>query len=594
MSTLRQVRCAVYTRKSSEEGLEQAFNSLDAQRQAGLDYIKSQKSQGWIPVTGSYDDGGYSGGSTDRPGLQRLLEDIKRGRVDVVLVYKVDRLSRSLADFARLMALFDEHQVSFVSVTQQFNTTTSMGRLTLNMLLSFAQFEREVAGERIRDKIAATRRKGVWVCGQPPLGYRLPREGDPGFSPGDRVLRVIEPEARLVRAIYSGYLKHGSLVELAARLNAAGHTTKRWTSTRGKEHGGKPISAALLYRILTNPLYTGRIQSTRGKGADQAESYPGQHEPIIDSSTWDKVQARMRSAQPDQRCRWTHTHLLKGKLRTFEGHSMSPGSVQRPGSKRAGNGATRLVRYYVSQKAIKHGHGSCPIKTINAGYMDDLVRGLVLDHLRTAHGLDLRGRDASERDHWVREVLTSAVLAPERLTLELAKDAVAACGQSIREGVVISGAQPPRRRSADDAVPTCPFTPEVEDRGEHTVLTLALTIKRHDGRRVLVSAEGGDLLSTATAEGRPVPREHLVRAVGQAYAWRERLLRTGATVESIAQEAGVTDAHVHSILLLTQLGPAVLRTILGGTLHRRATLADLLATAERLEWSIQAQLLERR
>ena len=193
------VRCAVYTRKSSEEGLDMAFNSLDAQREAGLDYIKSQKHQGWTAITTAYDDGGYSGGSTDRPDLQRLLDDIHKGRVDVVVVYKVDRLSRSLADFAQLMQTFDEHNVSFVSVTQQFNTTTSMGRLTLNMLLSFAQFEREVAGERIRDKIAATKRKGVWVCGQPPLGYRLPREGEPDFVLNDRTLRVIEPEAELIR-----------------------------------------------------------------------------------------------------------------------------------------------------------------------------------------------------------------------------------------------------------------------------------------------------------------------------------------------------------------------------------------------------------
>jgi site-specific DNA recombinase len=255
------LRCAIYTRKSSEEGLDMAFNSLDAQREAGLDYIKSQRSHGWVAIDALYDDGGFSGGNTERPGLKRLLADIRAQRVDIVVVYKVDRLSRSLTDFARLMQLFDDHRVSFVSVTQQFNTTTSMGRLTLNMLLSFAQFEREVAGERIRDKIAATFRRGVFVTGQPPLGYRRPREGEPGFV--ERKLLIVPEEAELVRSVYTGYLELRSLVALAARLNAAGHRTKLWTSSRGVPRGGKPFSASLVHRILTNPIYIGKIAHTR-------------------------------------------------------------------------------------------------------------------------------------------------------------------------------------------------------------------------------------------------------------------------------------------------------------------------------------------
>jgi len=342
------LRCAVYTRKSSEEGLDQAFNSLDAQREAGLAYIASQKHQGWVPVREAYDDGGYSGGSTERPGLQRLLADISQGRLDVVVVYKVDRLSRSLADFARLMQAFDAHRVSFVSVTQQFSTTTSMGRLTLNMLLSFAQFEREVTGERIRDKIAATKRRGVWVCGVPPMGYRLPAEGDPGFARGadgraaDRVLQIVEPEAGLVRAVYAGYLELGSLVELARTLNGRGHTTKRWVSARGAGHGGRPLTAPFLHRVLTNPVYTGHITHVPGRnkpgpgGPAEVQVFRGRHEPIIDRATWDAVRHRMVSAERQDRQRWTHTHLLKGRLRTFEGHAMSPTTVQRPAGGRAG------------------------------------------------------------------------------------------------------------------------------------------------------------------------------------------------------------------------------------------------------------------
>ena len=241
-------RCAIYTRKSHEEGLDQAFNSLDAQREAGLDYIRSQKHEGWEARDERY-DGGCSGGNMRRPALRRLLEDIERGGIEVVVVYKVDRLSRSLHDFAQMMRLFDERKVSFVSVTQQFNTTTSMGRLTLNMLLSFAQFEREVTGERIRDKLAATKKKGMWVGGQPPLGYRLE----------ERQLVVIPEEAQLVRRIFRGRLAHPSLVELAQQLDEEGFTTKRWRSRGGNWHGGRRLTPKYLYRILTHPLYIGKI-----------------------------------------------------------------------------------------------------------------------------------------------------------------------------------------------------------------------------------------------------------------------------------------------------------------------------------------------
>ncbi|TVQ61271.1 MAG: recombinase family protein [Phycisphaerales bacterium] len=604
------LRCAVYTRKSSEEGLDQAFNSLDAQREAGLDYIKSQKHQGWTAITTPYDDGGYSGGSTDRPGLQRLLADISKRRVDVVVVYKVDRLSRSLADFARLMQTFDERGVSFVSVTQQFNTTTSMGRLTLNMLLSFAQFEREVTGERIRDKIAATKRKGVWVCGQPPLGYRLPREGDPGFSTGDRVLRVIEPEAELVRAIFRGYLERASPVELAARLNAEGRTTKKWTSSRGVTHGGRPLNAAFIHRVLTNPVYIGKIAHTRGRNIrgvpKQTEVHEGRHEPIIDRATWDRVHAEMRTAERASRRVWTHTHLLKGKLRTLEGHAMSPGSVQRPVSKRAdvcralGEDARRIVRYYVSQKAVKQGYKTCPIKSISAAQIDELVRAVVLGHLHREHSADLHSQEPQARDRWVREVIHRVVIAPDQISIELARDRIAACIEAVRETASGSSPSPSpssssnpstRARGATAQVPVCPFTPELDDRGPRLVLTLRVQIKRHDGRRVLLSPDGHDLLTMLAPDGRPMPQDHLVRAIGLAYAWRRDLLEPGATIDAVAQRAGVAPSRLHAMLPLTQLSPAVLRAVFTGTLSSSTTLADLQRTARDLEWSRQAQAL---
>ncbi|MGE3109553.1 MAG: recombinase family protein [Phycisphaerales bacterium] len=590
------VRCAVYTRKSSEEGLDMAFNSLDAQREAGIDYIKSQKHQGWTAIATAYDDGGYSGGSTDRPGLQRLLDDIHKGRVDVVVVYKVDRLSRSLADFAQLMQTFDEHNVSFVSVTQQFNTTTSMGRLTLNMLLSFAQFEREVAGERIRDKIAATKRKGVWVCGQPPLGYRLPRQGDPDFVLNDRTLRVIQPEAELIRLVFNGYLELGSLVDLAAKLNAESHTTKHWISSRGKEHGGRPLTAAFLYRVLTNPVYIGKIAHTRGRNNQsvpkQTDVYQGHHEAIVDQAIWDQVHAKMGTIERESCQKWTHTHLLKGKIRTFEGHAMSPGSVQRPVSKRKdvlsarGADARRIVRYYVSQKAVKQGFKTCPIKTVNAAHIDDLIRGLVLDHLKNQHNADLRGQEPEARDRWIREVVHRVMVAPDRITVELVHNRIAACVDEARE----LGTNRPARKSTSP-VPACPFTPEIEDRGQHLAITLHIQIKRHDGRRVLLSPDGHDLLTTVTPDGRPVARDHLVRAVGLAFAWRRELLRTDHTVESVAQRAGLTATRVHSILTLTHLSPSILRSVLTGALESSVTLADLLRAAQHLDWSRQAQAI---
>ena len=587
------LRCAVYTRKSSEEGLDMAFNSLDAQREAGLDYIKSQKHQGWIAIATAYDDGGYSGGSTDRPGLQRLLDDIQKARVDVVVVYKVDRLSRSLADFARLMQTFDEHNVSFVSVTQQFNTTTSMGRLTLNMLLSFAQFEREVSGERIRDKIAATKRKGVWVCGQPPLGYRLPREGDADFVLNDRILRVVRPEAELVRAIFNGYLELGSLVDLAARLNAEGHTTKRWVSSRGRDHGGRPLTAAFLYRVLSNPVYIGKIAHTRGRNnrsiPRQTEVYQGHHEPIIDQATWDQVHTQRGTIDRQSRQKWTHTHLLKGKIRTFQDHAMSPGSVQRPVSKRndvRGSDTRRVVRYYVSQKAVKQGFKTCPIKTINAAHIDDLIRGLVLDHLRNRHGVDLRVLEPEVRDRWVREVVHRVVVAPDQIAVELVHNRIAASVDAAREAGVN---RPPSKGVVP--IPSCPFTPEIEDRDQHLVLTLRIQIKRHDGRRVLLSPDGHDLLTTISPDGRPVTRDHLVRAIGLAFAWQRELLRKDCTVASVAERAGIVPSRVHLILVLTHLSPAILRSVLTGTLGSSVTLADLLRAAQHLDWSRQAQAI---
>ena len=273
------VRCAIYTRKSTEEGLQQEFNSLDAQREAGEAFITSQKHEGWQVIPYPYDDGGYTGGNMDRPALQRLLVDVNKKAIDCVVVYKVDRLSRSLLDFAKIMELFDKQGVSFVSVTQQFNTTNSLGRLTLNIFLSFAQFEREIISERTRDKMSAARRKGKWIGGHPVLGYDIDPKGGK--------LIVNPDEAQRVRAIYKMYLKHGTLSAVWDELQHLGWRSKSWHTEAGVLRGGKPISKSGLYGTLTNALYSGMVDH---KGV----LYPGEHERIVDQRVWDKVQSGLR------------------------------------------------------------------------------------------------------------------------------------------------------------------------------------------------------------------------------------------------------------------------------------------------------------
>ena len=278
-----QIRCAIYTRKSSEEGLEQDFNSLDAQRESCEAFIRSQKHEGWVCLSELYDDGGISGATMERPALKRLLADIEADRIDAVVVYKVDRLTRSLNDFAKIVEVFDRQAVSFVSVTQQFNTTTSMGRLTLNMLLSFAQFEREVTGERIRDKIAASKKKGMWMGGLPPLGYDVK----------DRKLVVNEREAETVRHIYRRYAALGSVLALKEELDRDGVVSKARVDKYGRRTGGRPLARGALYLMLQNRIYRGEI-------VHKENSYPGEHEAIIDQALWDEVQRQLAANRFDR------------------------------------------------------------------------------------------------------------------------------------------------------------------------------------------------------------------------------------------------------------------------------------------------------
>ena len=341
----RRQRCAIYTRKSSEEGLDMAFNSLDAQRESCEAYVTSQKAEGWAAIRERYDDGGFSGGTLERPGLKRILQDVEEGLIDVIVVYKIDRLSRSLMDFAKLVEIFDRNQVTFVSVTQSFNTTTSMGRLTLNILLSFAQFEREVIGERIRDKFAASRKRGMWMGGHVPLGYDV----------RDRKLIINEDEAATVRMMFERYVTIGSATTLAKMLVAEGARTKR----------GNPMDKGTLYKILNNKLYLGFAVH---KGA----VHDGQHEAIISQELWDKAHSILQT-NPWQRATNTRRQtpaLLKGIIFTETGAAMTPAATKK---------GTRLYRYYVSMDLIRNrstGEASGPLR-LPAGLVEGAVVGEV-------------------------------------------------------------------------------------------------------------------------------------------------------------------------------------------------------------------------
>tara|TARA_R110002072_G_scaffold294716_1_gene465085 strand:+ start:34760 stop:36454 length:1695 start_codon:yes stop_codon:yes gene_type:complete len=559
---MKTIRCAVYTRKSNEEGLDLAFNSLDAQLEAGLDYIKSQKHEGWEAVKARYSDGGFSGGTMKRPGLKQLLDDIDKGRIDVVVVYKVDRLSRSLGDFAKMMEVFDEKRVSFVSVTQQFNTSTSMGRLTMNMLLSFAQFERDVSGERIRDKIAATKKKGYWVGGTPPLGYRLQQEKE------TKGIYIIPEEAELVRKMFALYIEHRSPLVVANTFGEQGFSTKRWISKNDRVHGGKRLTTKYVHGVLTNALYIGKITHTR---SGKTDVYEGLHQAIIEQECWENAQRIMKKQKKSDLHRWTHPHLLKGKIRTSDGFMMSPSSTHRPLTKQTETKQKRLVRYYISQRAIKHGFKNCPIKTINAEHLDELIRGLVLSHLQHE---DLLNQSSKIRDRWIRRVIDEVTVSADEVKVKLTNS----------ELVILQSHRFKSTTAEQLPHPTCLHKPRVEEHGDSTTLTLEIQIKKFDGRRMLLSPDGTDLIIPS----KPEPQQHIVDAIGLAYRWHDEMIKSGLKIVEYAERHGIARTRMIKLLPLTQLSPQVLRTALTGTLSSTITLDDLLRASKQLDWTKQA------
>jgi site-specific DNA recombinase len=525
------LRCAVYTRKSSEHGLEQDFNSLDAQREAGEAFIKSQAHEGWKLIRTHYDDGGLSGGTLERPALQSLLTDIRARRIDVVVVYKVDRLTRSLADFAKLVELFEAHGVSFVSVTQQFNTTTSMGRLTLNVLLSFAQFEREVAGERIRDKFAASRRKGMWMGGTIPLGYDVK----------DRKLIVNEAEAETVRLIFRRYLAVGCVSKLQVDLDRKGIHSKERILTSGQVQGGCSFGRGALYHLLRNRIYRGEVVH---KGA----AYRGEHKSIVDEDLWNAVQVNLSGDIVQQRqARIESGALLTGLIFDNRGNRMtSTYTVRR----------RNHYRYYVSRGPVqdqKGGKGALPRVAA-----DDVERAIV-QALACALSRDDLATDAA-----------SGIWSPETRTV--LRESVERIVVSYEEIQVIL------KRKAGDAGTA---TVGGNDRdAPTTILKVLLPGARPRARKeILIPGNCGS-----------VPRhidKALMLALARARSWM-RGLRQGeyADTAEIGRRFSFSNAHVRRLLRFAYLAPDILEAIVDGRQPRSLTVRALLRSIP-LAWSEQ-------
>lgn len=547
------LRCAIYTRKSSEEGLQMEFNSLDAQRESCLAYIESQKSEGWRAVSKHYDDGGYSGGNTNRPAMQALLADVAAGLIDVIVVYKVDRLTRSLSDFAKIVDVLEKRGVSFVSVTQQFNTTSSMGRLTLNVLLSFAQFEREITGERIRDKIAASRRKGMWTGGNVPLGYlRL-----------DRKLLPHEAEATVVRTIFERYVALGCVRKLQLALHREG--------IRGK--GRRPdeppavLSRGALYLILRNPIYLGKIRYRK-------ELHQGQHEAIVEEALWQRVQALLTSQMGRARGSVdpTHSPLLTGLLYDADGERMTP-STTRKGQK--------LYRYYVSRPLFKErAEARATSARLPAEQLEAAVLGAFADFIRDPHAV------AGAYEAAGSALATGMVLqiAARLSTLTQAQFSTLFCSAvhkvvSVATGVHIALNLNIIYERAHGTAP--PPGPDDQSLNLEYDLRVPLVI-RQKGQETRIALPGRPEIDTGRQPG-------LVRAIARGQEWWRKLL-AGRSLEELCRESNVSDRYIQRLLPLAFLSPRIVTDIVEGNYPSDLTLARLLGSLK-LNWRDQAKAI---
>ena len=522
---MKRIRCAIYTRKSSDEGLEQDFNSLDAQFEACSAYILSQASEGWSAVSARYDDGGVSGGTLERPALKRLLKDIASGLIDTVVVYKIDRLTRSLLDFAKLVEAFDKADTSFVSITQSFNTTTSMGRLTLNMLLSFAQFEREVTAERIRDKISASKAKGMWMGGTPPLGY----------AADGRSLKIVDEHAELVRDIYRRYLKLGSVRVLEEQLHTDKISVPERTAGTGKVTGGSKFLRGQLYTILDNPIYKGDIK--HGK-----KTYPGLHKAIIDSDLWEQVQVKRQDNVRGHRSQYmaAHQSLLAGKLIDEDG---------RPLIAVHANKGPKRYRYYVSPH-LHHKTSDAPGWRIPAKEVEGLIGLKLQEMLRDPigligqmqlampaptciarllqHGASVAGQMEGPSSGVVPQLVTKATVSDNAISVEL----------SVTETARLLKIEQP---SAERQHP----------------LRIAAKLTRSGVAMKLVQQNGA-----APVKGAAVVT--LLKTIARGNALWQRLQSENASVTELARVEGMSVSYLTRVLRLAFLDPWIVEQIIAG------------------------------
>ncbi|MEM8732144.1 MAG: recombinase family protein [Pseudomonadota bacterium] len=548
------IRCAIYTRKSSDEGLDQDFNSLDAQAEACAAYIASQRHEGWKMLPARYDDGGISGGTLDRPDLQRLMADIDAGRIDMVVVYKIDRLTRSLADFAKLVERLDAAHCSFVAVTQAFNTSSSMGRLTLNVLLSFAQFEREVTAERIRDKIAASKKKGLWMGGLAPIGY------DPHPDPNRRELVVNAAEAEVVNRLFELYLEHGCLNATARAAKAHGLHSKHRIFASGREQGGSTFSRGQIHKILTNPVYRGLIRH-------KDKSFPGTHPAIIDDTLWDAVQARLQSTSARQRGgrqvgSTTSSAPLKGMFRDETGEQLTPTHTNR---------GARRHRYYTSNRLISGGTDlkgwrlpATPFETavarVIADYLEDCAAQQTLvvgDDIAVALQVaDTAASLASDiRTQGIRTAarfLNSGRITHDTITMDLSTEALAS-----------ALARHPHDLDPNLLSISAPFT--CRRRGVETKISIG--------------------------EHLPTPDATLIRVLADAHRWTAAL-RSGTPLGDIARHEGHSESNIRTRAQLAFLAPKIQTAILNGTLPPQITIKRLIARPLPLDWVEQLRLTE--
>jgi site-specific DNA recombinase len=533
MNTPVSLRCAIYTRKSTEEGLEQDFNSLDAQRESCAAYILSQAGLGWRVVSKHYDDGGISGGTMECPALQDLLTDIKSGKIDVVVVYKIDRLTRSLMDFARIVEVFDAHKVSFVSVTQQFNTLSSMGRLTLNVLLSFAQFEREVTAERIRDKIAASKKKGMWMGGAVPLGYRV----------DNRKLVIHAEEAETIRQIFRFYLEAGSVRRLKEKLDELRLVATTRARRDGTLSGGKPFSRGHLYWLLSNPIYAGDIRH-------KEKIAKGQHQPIIGRELWDAVQQQIRqqTTGPVRSGRLRDRSLICGLLYDETGDRLTPSHAVKDG---------RRYRYYISQRLMQarrrdQAGWRLPGEELEAKVIAS-IRDLLKDQRRLWEIVGPEGRDA----HAVQQVIDRAVQILGIVSsppLQEARDFL----KTIIKRVDIEPGQISITILSDGLCRSL----GIESNGPSTVpsdhtLKLPFELRRRGVEARLIL--GGE------PQQPPEIDPLLVETIARAMNWLSRLTsEKGITTAELARRDGVDDGEISRILPLAFLAPDIVEAIVQG------------------------------